>query len=352
MPALSGLAVAGGAVLLLAALVRVPFGLQALLALGCGAATGLLVLGAGDQGQKLVALAGAILFPVLAFTWFPVAVEDRGSTGNRDRDEEWNGRPSPREDRCERARRRSRPPAPLLSFAAIVVVTLMGALTVVGLLSERPFMVKVSAFAGIKAAHFLPLLVIAGLFIIGGWGGPRPWAEARRRARHHLALFFGERLHVWHLATAIMALVILGLMLARTGNDPGVGISGPEMALRSLLDRFMVRPRTKEFLIGHPVLVATLVLAARGAGRPWLVPLLLVGAIGQVSMVNSFCHLHTPLALTLARTLNGLWIGVLLGLVLAWLVGRLVRGEPRSRSRGQETTAERPLTRSSVTSSR
>jgi hypothetical protein len=124
------------------------------------------------------------------------------------------------------------------------------------------------------------------------------------------------------------------------------------MTLRSLLDRFMVRPRTKEFLIGHPALVATLVLAARGAGRSWLLPLVLVGAIGQVSMVNSFCHLHTPLALTIARTFNGLWIGVLLGLMLTWLAGRWVRKEQRSGARALESPEERSLTRSSASSSR
>ena len=61
----------------------------------------------------------------------------------------------------------------------------------------------------------------------------------------------------------------------------------------------------------------------------WALPLLLVGVIGQVGMLNSFCHLHTPIRVTLLRTWNGLWLGALLGLILAavWLVLRKGRSQ-------------------------
>jgi hypothetical protein len=76
--------------------------------------------------------------------------------------------------------------------------------------------------------------------------------------------------------------------------------------------------------------VAALFLAASRRGRGALVPLAIVGSIGQVSMVNSFCHLHTPLLMTVTRTFNGLWLGVLFGLLLTWLVRRWLptRSEP------------------------
>jgi hypothetical protein len=132
----------------------------------------------------------------------------------------------------------------------------------------------------------------------------------------------GIRLQLWHLAAGCLAAVIVGLLLARTGNDPGVGVSGTEMSVRNLLDRYLVRPRTKEFLIGHPALLATLLLSAGRPRRSRFIPFALLGAIGQVSMVNSFCHLHTPLLMALVRTFNGLWLGVLVGFVLAWVTGR------------------------------
>jgi MFS family permease len=66
---------------------------------------------------------------------------------------------------------------------------------------------------------------------------------------------------------------------------------------------------------------------------------LTVGAIGQVSILNSFCHLHTPLTLTLLRVFNGLWVGALAGIILCvvWdLVSRRIAPERRDPSPAEE----------------
>jgi hypothetical protein len=193
---------------------------------------------------------------------------------------------------------------------------------------------------GIKAAHFLPLAAIGLLYATGSMGGPQPWPEFRTRATENLRQLLGERLQLWHLLAGVGALVAIVLLLARTGNDPGVGISGIEMKLRDLLDRYLVRPRTKEFLVGHPALLAAVALAAARVGTRLIVPLAVVGAIGQVSLVNSFCHLHTPLLLTAIRSFNGLWLGVLLGTILFWAIRR-----PMLRSAEPAQAAEPPLAR-------
>ncbi len=63
----------------------------------------------------------------------------------------------------------------------------------------------------------------------------------------------------------IVALVALALFVARSGNDPGVGVSATELKVRSLLDKYLlVRPRTKEFLLGHPALLLGLACSASG----------------------------------------------------------------------------------------
>jgi hypothetical protein len=102
----------------------------------------------------------------------------------------------------------------------------------------------------------------------------------------------------------------------RTGNDSGIGVSGLELKFRAVLDRLMmVRPRTKEFLIGHPALflgIAFLLKQRRLLG----LPLVALGILGQVSLVNTFCHIHTPLLMSVIRAFNGL----ALGLVIGWLV--------------------------------
>lgn len=339
-PACSALAVAGALVLLLAGVVLTPVGRQSVLALLLGGALGLIVLGGGDLGRKLVALLGALVFPVLAFVWFPVAIDEQQEERSGELGPPSNGATShssvaPSGSSAVLARSPGLRLSPLGQFAAMSGVSLLGALTVVGLLSERTFMVKVSSFMGIKAAHSLPLLAIAALYAMGAFAGPWSWPELRRRAQWNIGQILGVRLQLWHLVAGCIAAAIVGMLLARTGNDPGVGVSGTEMSLRNLLDRLLVRPRTKEFLIGHPALLATLLLTARRPHRSVFVPLALLGAIGQVSMVNSFCHLHTPLLMTVVRTINGLWLGVLFGFVLTRLAGRWL---PAASSAGRPST--------------
>src|SRR5205807_5287705 len=116
----------------------------------------------------------------------------------------------------------------------------------------------------------------------------RPWAEGWGAIRARTRRFLAEPLHVGQLLLCIVALVGFALVVARTGNEPGVGVSGVELKFRSLLDQFLpVRPRTKEFLIGHPAFVLGVALWIRGH-RSWGLPLFVVGVLGQVSILNTF----------------------------------------------------------------
>jgi len=114
------------------------------------------------------------------------------------------------------------------------------------------------------------------------------------------------------------------MLLFRSGNF-GLPVFGPEVRLRQALEDLLVaRPRTKEFLIGHPALV----LAAGAAAlrlRAWVVPLAMVGAVGQAGLINSFSHIHTPLVLVVLRTLYALLIGSVLGAAALVVLERVVR---------------------------
>jgi hypothetical protein len=303
VPALIALAVGAGAVLLLAGLVPLSLRLQALLgglaALLCAG----LALSPLPQGVQAVALLAAIVFPTLGFVLFPQPV-------------------AAFEDHTHAAvRRRSQAIVPAVAeFAAISAVTLAGAVMAAGLLSELPYLVKVQSFAGIKVATIAPILLV-GLIYLTGMSGQYPSVPSEREAVEARARgFLSEPLRVWHTAAVLVGLVALALLVARSGNDPGVGVSELELKFRSLLDRVMgVRPRTKEFLLGHPAMLLGLALATVPRWRPLAFSLLLVGIIGQTGMLNSFCHLHTPIKMTVIRTFNGLWTGGLIGLALIWI---------------------------------
>lgn len=247
-----------------------------------GAACALLCL--FPLGRKLVALAAALLFPTVgmaAMAWLPT-----GSAPNL-----WHG-----------AR------LLLVPFAW----SLMGALHIVGLLAETPFLIKADQFAGVKVAHALPLLLVLGFYtawVVGRWDFWREWLAR--------PVLWGQVL------LSLLILGAVGLMLVRTGNEAPGAVPDWELRLRALLEQVMqVRPRTKEFLIGHPALVVGVAMLLNQRRR-YLPLTMFLAAIGQVSVVNTLCHLHSPLLVSLQRTGWGILLGVGVGLIALVLLRRL-----------------------------
>ena len=299
--ALIALSVAAGAVLLLGSLVSLSPTLKYSLLLTGFLGSACLAL-VGETGRQLVALSAALVFPTLAVTALI------GPHFNRE-----TGEKSPAGKT-------------IALFIGTSAVTLCGALLVSGLLSDRTYMVKVSQFVGIKAAHLLPMLAVifvmaAGLPIIG-----RPFSQVREEVADNLRKVVAHPLFVWHALAVVFTLGIIGFALLRTGNDPGLGVTGIELKFRALLESLMaVRPRTKEFLIGHPALFVGIALLLTRR-RTWGLPLVVLGVLGQVSLLNTFCHIHTPLNVSILRAVNGLVLGLLLG-IAAWFLFARPRGK-------------------------
>jgi hypothetical protein len=124
----------------------------------------------------------------------------------------------------------------------------------------------------------------------------------------------------WHVAIMVVALAAAALMLMRSGNVTPVPPSGLEMKARAVLDHTLgVRPRSKEILFGHPAMILALAFLLAGR-RKYLWAAMVAGAVGQVSLVNSCGHIHTPLLLQLMRIGNGLWLGIVVAVAL-WVIG-------------------------------
>lgn len=211
-------------------------------------------------------------------------------------------------------------------------ITAIGIVHVIGLLATRPFMVHASQFLGIKAQHAVPLLLVALTVVAGGIALPEEtWARWKARAQSQFRAAMEEPARFGLLIVGIVALAAIMLIVARTGNDAGVGVSGAELKGRAILDRILpVRPRTKEFLVGHPLFILGLAWWWRGRRRLGL-PCLVFGSIGQVSLLNTFCHIHTPLLISAWRDGIGLVLGVLIGAGIFLLVERFTP-PPRERS--------------------
>lgn len=194
---------------------------------------------------------------------------------------------------------------PVLQFGLISLVSVVGGLCVAGLLNGPEFYVRAESFWAVKMAHFLPIIVVGGLVVRDNYELPKLAMTPATWG----ALF-----------TGVIVLFGLGFMLARTGNDNPAAVSGFELKLRSILERFFsVRPRTKEFVMGHPAMLIGLFAMAKPTKKAQSIGGLLtaLGMIGQTSMVNTMCHLHTPVMVGLIRIAIGLIFGLLVGLA-AW----------------------------------
>lgn len=313
---LLALGTVAGAVWMVRAFCPLPRSLQSWLLLSLGVICAGLAL--SETGRKLVALLAGIAFPAVAcLTTYP---RPTSLSGNGFHDAEDNSRWF-----CIRKA--------VGGLALASAITLLGIVHVVGLLATRPFMLRADQFLGIKPQHAIPVLIIALAAMIGGVPAPAErWRRFKARAEGHLRAALDEPARYGLLLLGLVALAGLAIVVIRSGNDTGgMGVSSIEMRFRGILDRLMpARPRTKEFLIGHPAFVLALAWWWRGRRR-LAIPAFIVGSIGQVSILNTFCHIHTPLILSVWRDGAGLALGALLGILVFLILERFLP-EPESRA--------------------
>ena len=114
-------------------------------------------------------------------------------------------------------------------------------------------------------------------------------------------------------------LIALLVMAVRSDNVSNVPVL--EVAFRDFMERLLaVRPRTKEFLIGYPALVLYWYLVRWNYIPRCREAVRLAASLAFCSAVNTFCHFHTLLRLSVIRVLNGWWLGMAAGVVLAALL--------------------------------
>ena len=201
--------------------------------------------------------------------------------------------------------------------------SLAGGLIVAGLYSRVAYLVGVDQFRGVKVATLAPLAVVLLVTVTDLRGTTEPLRQWWARLRLQGGRTLGRPVSLAEATVILAALAALIIALMRTGNQPLVAPSSAEIGLRDQVESLLViRPRTKEFLLGHPALMLAVALSLRGR-RSWLPLVAVFAGVGQASVLNTFCHFHTPLAVTLLRVANGLWIGALIGIALV-LVWRLV----------------------------
>lgn len=194
----------------------------------------------------------------------------------------------------------------LVLYVKTATISLAAVPFVISLLNNITYSLVLNQFRGVSLLHLAPILLIAVYVFL--YQGSSVWQELRNWLRTPITL-------VWVVAAAILGVMAL-YYLSRTGNA-GTLLPG-EAAFRSFLENtFGVRPRNKEFLLAHPLFIVGIFAAFR---YRWALYAMIIAVMGQLSMVDTFAHIHTPAVLSLIRGVLGLGLGLIVGLiaVLVW----------------------------------
>lgn len=204
----------------------------------------------------------------------------------------------------------------LLVFLGTSLFTVVGILYVVALLADITYYVVLQQFRGVALLHLLPIALV-GLYVLLFAESNRPrdvWERAR-------GILFARITVLWVVVAAVCG-GALYYYLTRTGNEGQA--SEIEKLFRTYLENGLgVRPRTKEFLFAHPLFILAAYLYMRYRHAIYL----FAGAVmGQLSMVDTFAHLHTPLYISFIRIGYGIAFGIVISLVYVAVWEVLARG--------------------------
>ncbi len=223
------------------------------------------------------------------------------------------------------------------------LITFIGPLLIIALLNQWKYMSGTDKYLLPKATQLLPL------FLVGlAWCGdvfPHRVLEsgatvARRRARQRFANVLSQPFTVRIAVAAVILFVIGTIWIGRSGNDSGMEISPLELKMRAFLEQTLVtRPRTKEMFIGMPAVVFAVWFMRR---RQWILGFaaVILATIGQADMLNTFCHIHTPIFYSLLRTVHGIWIGAVVGGIALWIWNAIEKMLAKRRNSGVDNTIE------------
>lgn len=184
-------------------------------------------------------------------------------------------------------------------------ISLAGAIFIIGTISQSGFSLGIDLFRGVKIAFVLPIIMT--LVIVKVRHSDSIVSELKDLIKKPIS--YGRLM-------VIGALILIMLVYLMKSGNSGVKIE-VEIKLRQMLYNLLgVRPRTKEFLIGYPIIM---VVGYYGYKKLyWL--LVVLATVGPISVMNSFTHVHTPLMISIIRTIYGVIGGIVVGVILIYII--------------------------------
>jgi len=274
-------------------------------------ACALLMMGRGLLTRQLLALGAASIFPVLSMNYIFDIWDKNKTSDNSYIKIIFNG---------------------IWQLALAIALSLVGAAFLSGILTDSRFLLEIDIYRGVKLTFILPVLLVAILYIkrydlLDVKDGNVGILATR------LNSLLDTRLTFKHVAALFVFLFIAFYFVGRSGHTGGVPVPAIELKMRAFLEQVMyARPREKEFMIGHPMFFMAVMAAYKCAPKLWQFVLVCAAVIGQGSLVQTFCHMRTPVVMSFVRAIDGYVVGIVFGIIgvlamsmLLPIIGKLKR---------------------------
>lgn len=212
-----------------------------------------------------------------------------------------------------------------ISLLLAVILSLCGACLLAAILTDPRFLLEIDFYRGVKLTFILPLLLVVLIWFRKhdtlGYRRCETWSDYCCQTKALLKQCLTLRMFWKILLFIVVAGGISYVFIGRTGHSWQLPVPQFELNMRYWLEENMyARPRAKEFLIGH-IAFCLLVLANHKAwSKFWRLMFVIGAAIGQVSLVETFCHMRSPFLMSVARALGGYAFGIVIGLIVV-LIG-------------------------------
>lgn len=182
-----------------------------------------------------------------------------------------------------------------------------GGLALASFFSVTAFMLRLQTFSGVKLTLVIPPVLVL-------------LHDLKNRIHPESLIGFLSRPPLWGelmLYGALLGAIAFAIFRSDNVSD----ISGFETNLRVTLERLLIaRPRTREVFVGYPSLLLWGFLVRNNYFERYREIFRIGTVLGFSSVINSFCHFHTPVMLILLREFNGLWTGLVVGLAVVCVI--------------------------------
>ena len=187
-------------------------------------------------------------------------------------------------------------------------ILIAGGLSIAAFYGTTPAALRLAPFSGVKLTLLLPPLLLLVHDLV-------------RRVHPESISEIAARPAMWG-ELLLIGIMMAGLLVMALRSDNVANVPAAEIAFRDFMERtLVVRPRTKEFLIGYPALVVYWLLVKKNWFANYREAVRIVAVLAFCSAVNTFCHFHTLLTLSVVRVFNGWWLGMIIGIAAAAVIG-------------------------------